>query len=135
MGRLYHSRKYSGRRDHRYVFFASADSPLTLNLVVGEPTPNANIAGAVTANAPVLAFVADAVGGVTGASVAVDVRLPNGSTGTPLALHDDGLNGDATANDGIYTGTLLLTQRGPYLLKAKATVGAALRYAQATLNY
>jgi hypothetical protein len=51
---------------------------------------------------------------ITGASVAAKVGLPD-NTSADVSLHDDGLNGDAAANDGIYTGDLTSTsQPGSY---------------------
>ncbi|MEP7340273.1 MAG: choice-of-anchor X domain-containing protein [Acidobacteriota bacterium] len=51
---------------------------------------------------------------LTGAIVTAKVALPDNSTAT-VTLHDDGAAGDATANDGIYTGDFTATsQAGTY---------------------
>lgn len=51
---------------------------------------------------------------ITGSTVATKIALPD-NTSQSLALHDDGLNGDANANDGIYTGDFnATTQAGTY---------------------
>jgi uncharacterized protein (TIGR03437 family) len=51
---------------------------------------------------------------LTGASVAAKIKLPD-NTAVDVALRDDGTNGDATANDGIYTANFAnTTQAGNY---------------------
>lgn len=120
-----------------YLLFASSDAKLTLNLAVAVPPFTA------TAGPPppalVLAFLADAAP-VTGATVEVNVTLPTGAAGAPVTLHDDGANGDQTANDGIYSGRVAVGTRGMHVVQAKATVnlpgqGEVTRFAQTTFVY
>jgi len=57
---------------------------------------------------------------VTGATVLVDVALPDGTT-TQLALHDDGLHSDGLADDGTYAAVFTNTaQAGSYRLRYRA---------------
>lgn len=120
-----------------YVFFASAHTPLTLDLVLGAAVPRLAGTGAPVADAPVLAFLADKQP-VLGAGVQMNVLLPNGESVGPVTMLDDGQHGDGAANDGVYGATLTMAQPGGYLVKVKATVpgaGAAYRYAQGTVKY
>ncbi len=56
-----------------------------------------------------------------GATVSAQVTLPDQTT-IPVALHDDGINGDGQANDGIYSGDFDTTvQPGNYPLVVTAT--------------
>ena len=62
---------------------------------------------------------------LTGASVAAKIALPDNTAGN-VSLHDDGANGDATANDGIYTGDFTNTaQPGSYRIVFTANRAAA----------
>lgn len=121
-----------------YLLFAAGDSPLTLNLVVSDFI-EFNTAGARAGAATVLALLADHAP-ILGASITVEVRLPNGQAGTPITLADDGAHGDGAAGDGIYGGALVTIQRGAHLLKAQATGQdqentSFQRYAQIVVNY
>lgn len=63
----------------------------------------------------------DEGGPLLNGNVSTTVTLPDGST-VPVALHDDGVNGDATANDGIYSADFTTTtQAGNYALVFEAT--------------
>ncbi len=122
-----------------YIFFAAADSPLTMNFVVGDVQKGPVVAGGTLDFAPLAVWLADS-GPVHAASVTVDVQNPNGQAGTPITLLDDGAHGDGEANDGIYGGVIMPKLGGTYLLKAKATgndnKGEAFeRHAQDTLTY
>jgi uncharacterized repeat protein (TIGR01451 family) len=58
---------------------------------------------------------------LTGASVLARVMLPD-NTLNDVSLRDDGLGGDASANDGVYTGTLTnTTQPGTYRIAFNAS--------------
>jgi hypothetical protein len=117
-----------------YVLFVAGDTPLTLNLAVGEVSTFTGASGIIGA-APVAAILADSQP-VPGAAVQVQVVLPSGVGLTPITLLDDGQHNDGAANDGIYGGVVQMPNRGTYLLKARAIVGgAAYRYAQATVQY
>ncbi|MFN2511909.1 MAG: choice-of-anchor X domain-containing protein [Pyrinomonadaceae bacterium] len=62
---------------------------------------------------------------LTGASVMARVALPD-STLRDVSLRDDGADGDATANDGVYTGVLSNTaQPGTYRIAFNASRSAA----------
>jgi hypothetical protein len=62
---------------------------------------------------------------VTGATVLVDVALPDGTT-TQLALLDDGLHSDGLADDGTYAAVFTNTaQAGSYRLRYRADGTAA----------
>ncbi len=62
---------------------------------------------------------------LTGASVLARVALPD-STLRDVSLRDDGADGDATANDGVYTGALINnTQAGIYRIAFNATRSTA----------
>ncbi|MGA9770635.1 MAG: choice-of-anchor X domain-containing protein [Blastocatellia bacterium] len=61
---------------------------------------------------------------ILGASVSAHIRKP-GNTSQDINLHDDGANGDATANDGIYTGDFPNTSLpGSYRILFTASRGA-----------
>lgn len=58
---------------------------------------------------------------LTGAAVTAKIRLPNDDA-ADLVLHDDGRNGDAIANDGVYTGDFTATsQPGNYRIAFLST--------------
>jgi pimeloyl-ACP methyl ester carboxylesterase len=58
---------------------------------------------------------------ITGSTVTTKIVLPD-NTNQMVALHDDGLTGDATANDGIYTGDFnATTQAGTYRMVYSAS--------------
>lgn len=65
------------------------------------------------------AAVFEGAAAVTGASVAIDLHLPDGTIAT-LSLLDDGVDPDTTAGDGLYSGAHVTTQEG--LHGALATV-------------
>ena len=55
-----------------------------------------------------------------------------GGTETPLSLHDDGLNGDVTAGDGIFSGQFAAPSTGGYqLITGRATYGGSVRRSEA----
>ncbi len=121
-----------------YLLFAAGDSPLTLNLAVGEFVEFTTGAARVGA-APVIAILADTAP-IREANIVVEIRTPNGWPAESITLFDDGTHGDGLAGDGIYGGTLVTTQRGNHLLKAHATgqdtAGDSFqRFAQASAKY
>ena len=62
---------------------------------------------------------------ITAATVKAQVGLPD-NTVSEIVLHDDGANGDATANDGIYTADFTSTaQAGNYRIAFIANAAAA----------
>lgn len=119
-----------------YTLFASADTPLTLNLVAGAPIPIPTT-GAAAAIVPLAAFVADDALLTSGVGVTIDMRRPDGTV-QALQVFDDGTHNDGAAGDGIWGANAPLVQRGPYSFKARATIqtpGATYRYAQIVVNY
>ncbi len=59
---------------------------------------------------------------LTNAAVKAMVAMPDNNTVVDVMLHDDGTNGDTTANDGIYTGTFTTTtQAGNYRINFVAS--------------
>ncbi len=117
-----------------YVFFAAADTPLTLNLVAGEAV-DVPVTGATRiAEVPIAAFLAADVP-IKGATIELQVQ-PNPLQPSDAVLVDDGAHNDGAAGDGIYGGKVrLLYQAGPYLLKAKATMGPSSSPAQPSATY
>src|SRR4029453_2907068 len=93
-----------GANGTEYILFAAADSPLTMNFVVGEVTKTKIVVGGgFIHTAPLAAILADTAP-VLGANVVVDVLQANGEPGQPITLVDDGQHGDGAAGDGIYGG-------------------------------
>lgn len=117
-----------------YLFFASSQTDVTLNLVAGEAKELSPGSTARAAQIPIAAFLASDVP-IKGAQVAVEVQRPAPLTPLTLTLLDDGAHGDGVAGDGIYGGVLILPYQGPYLVKAKATMGPANSPAQPAASY
>jgi Mg-chelatase subunit ChlD len=103
-----------------YVFIASGDSPLTMNLIVGETIQTANVGAGRLMFKPVLAIVADHAP-VLGATVRAEVLGPFSQSGQPVDLFDDGQHGDGAAGDGIYGNVAGFIENQSNLLKVKAT--------------
>jgi hypothetical protein len=103
-----------------YVLIASGDSPLTMNLIVGETVQTVNVGGGRLMVKPVLAIIADHAP-VLGASVRAEVLGPFGQAGQPVDLFDDGQHGDGAAGDGIYGNVAAFMENQSNLLKVKAT--------------
>ncbi|MDF1541192.1 MAG: alpha/beta hydrolase, partial [Candidatus Thorarchaeota archaeon] len=71
---------------------------------------------------------------LTGVTVETKIALPDDSRET-IVLHDDGANGDATADDGLYTGTFVNTSgSGLYRMLVEASSGAINRETTLLVN-
>lgn len=97
------------------IFYLMSDSTLAIALLGAARDYPLNRA----LNLAVL--VADTGGGIgpPQAQVTGSVALPSG-TGVALTFHDDGLNGDATAGDGIFTASFTPSAVGSHAVLVKA---------------
>jgi hypothetical protein len=99
--------------DLKYSATVTAATPLTMNTYLDKSSH--------ALGDPILVrvIIAD-LQPITGATVVADVTTPS-STGS-FSLYDDGLHGDAGANDGIYGNTFTQTSKiGTYSFEVKAS--------------